>query len=50
MQSQWGIRAGKARIRQVLLAFAETYSGARRVADMLDLLARDYTDDPTQTT
>jgi thiol-disulfide isomerase/thioredoxin len=48
MQSQWGVRAGRARIRQVLLAFAETYSGARQAADMLDLLARDYTDDPEE--
>lgn len=48
MQSQWGVKAGRARIRQVLLAFAETYSGARQAADMLDLLARDYTDDPEE--
>jgi thiol-disulfide isomerase/thioredoxin len=48
MQSQWGVKAGRARIRQVILAFAEMYSGARPAADMLDLLARDYTDDPEE--
>jgi hypothetical protein len=48
MRSPWGVRAGRARIRQMLMAFVETYSGAKPAADMLDLLARDYTDDPTQ--
>jgi hypothetical protein len=48
MQSQWGVRAGRARIRQVLMAFVETYSGAKPAADMLDLLARDYNDDSTR--
>ncbi len=43
-QSQWGVRAGRARIRQVLQAFVETYSGTGQAADVLDLLARDYTD------
>lgn len=49
MRSQWGIRAGKARTRQVLQAFVETYSGTEQAADMLDLLARDYNDGPIVT-